>query len=332
MKRYLMAMCFAALALGTVFAQESRPVPQPPTEAESKEAAEPNPNSGDPVAIIETSAGIMTCTLFPGKAPVGVANFIGLATGVKDWRNPADGTNKHGVPLYDGTIFHRVIPNFMVQGGDPKGDGTGDPGYRFKNEVSSDLLFDKPGRLAYANSGPDTNGSQFFITEVATPTLNGNYTIFGQCDDATVSLVRGIAHMDADPRNDRPFRPVKINRISIRTTKAIVEADEVPCNALDVVRIDDAMPSGTGHCAGEADFWFTNTSAQAIDCAIIFHKNGRFDAGSVVTFTLLPGEKQGGTGNISTCGADSGQMQYQCFPHAESTTRHRCTAQIQWRQ
>jgi peptidyl-prolyl cis-trans isomerase A (cyclophilin A) len=157
----------------------------------------------------------MTCTLFPDKAPIGVKNFIGLASGTMDWKNPASGATKHGVPLYDGTIFHRVIPGFMIQGGDPKGDGTGDPGYKFKNEVSSDLLFDKPGRLAYANSGPDTNGSQFFITEVATPHLNGNYTLFGQCDDATVTLVKQIARMATDPSNDRPFRPVKITHIKI---------------------------------------------------------------------------------------------------------------------
>ncbi|MGA7299240.1 MAG: peptidylprolyl isomerase [Candidatus Sulfotelmatobacter sp.] len=171
--------------------------------------------TGEPTAIIQTSVGNMTCTLFPDKAPIGVQNFIGLATGTKDWKNPVSGATKHKVPLYDGTIFHRVIPGFMIQGGDPKGDGTGDPGYKFKNEVSSDLTFDKPGRLAYANAGPDTNGSQFFITEVATPHLNGNYTIFGQCDDATVALVKEIAHMATDPSNDRPFRPVKIIHIKI---------------------------------------------------------------------------------------------------------------------
>jgi peptidyl-prolyl cis-trans isomerase A (cyclophilin A) len=171
--------------------------------------------SGQPTAIIETTVGNMTCTLFPDKAPIGVQNFIGLATGTKDWKNPVSGATKHGVPLYDGTIFHRVIPNFMIQGGDAKGDGTGDPGYKFKNEVSSDLLFDKPGRLAYANSGADTNGSQFFITEVATPHLNGSYTIFGQCDDATVALVKQIAHMATDPSNDRPFRTVKIIHVKI---------------------------------------------------------------------------------------------------------------------
>src|SRR6266853_2049845 len=171
--------------------------------------------AGQPTAIIETTAGKMTCTLFPDKAPIGVENFIGLATGTKDWKNPVSGATKHGVPLYDGTIFHRVIPEFMIQGGDPKGDGTGDPGYKFKNEVSSDLLFDKPRRLAYANSGPDTNGSQFFITEVAVPHLNGKYTIFGQCDEATLTLVKQIARMARDPNDDKPFRPVKITHVSI---------------------------------------------------------------------------------------------------------------------
>ncbi len=180
--------------------------------------------TGEPTAIIVTSVGNMTCTLLPDKAPIGVQNFIGLATGTKDWKNPVSGATKHGVPLYDGTIFHRVIPGFMIQGGDPKGDGSGDPGYKFKNEVSSDLTFDKPGRLAYANAGPDTNGSQFFITEVATPHLNGNYTIFGQCDDATVALVKEIAHMATDPNNDRPFRPVKIIHIKIVRAGAAAKA------------------------------------------------------------------------------------------------------------
>ena len=168
-----------------------------------------------PTAIIDTTVGKMTCTLFPDKAPIGVANFIGLATGTKEWKNPV-GTTKHGVPLYDNTIFHRVIPEFMIQGGDPAGTGSGpDPVPQFKNEVSPDLLFDVPGRLAYANAGPNTNSSQFFITEVATPHLNGGYTIFGQCDEATVTLVKQITHMATDPRNDRPFRAVKILYITI---------------------------------------------------------------------------------------------------------------------
>jgi peptidyl-prolyl cis-trans isomerase A (cyclophilin A) len=165
-------------------------------------------------AIIDTTAGKITCTLFPDKAPIGVANFIGLAKGTKDWTNPATGRKMHGVPLYSGTIFHRVIPGFMIQGGDPLGKGTGDPGYKFKNETPPDLTFDRPGRLAYANAGPDTNGSQFFITEVPYPSLNGGYTIFGQCDDASVDLVRRIARM---PRNgnDFPDAPVKINKVTI---------------------------------------------------------------------------------------------------------------------
>jgi len=167
-----------------------------------------------PTAIIDTTAGKLTCVLFPDKAPIGVANFIGLARGTKDWTNPATGRKMHGVPLYNGTIFHRVIPSFMIQGGDPIGTGVGDPGYKFKNETSPDLQFDRPGRLAYANSGPDTNGSQFFVTEVPYPSLNGGYTIFGQCDDPSVELVKKIARM---PRNgnDLPNDPPKIVKITI---------------------------------------------------------------------------------------------------------------------
>jgi peptidyl-prolyl cis-trans isomerase A (cyclophilin A) len=182
--------------------------------AKSGTAAKPAP--AEPTAIIDTTVGKMTCTLFPDKAPIGVANFIGLATGTKDWKNPV-GTIKHGVPLYDGTIFHRVIPNFMIQGGDPANTGSGpDPVAPFGIEVSPDLLFDRPGRLAYAKTNaPISISSQFFITEVPTPHLNGKYTIFGQCDDATVALVKQIARMATDPQNDRPFRPVKINHITI---------------------------------------------------------------------------------------------------------------------
>jgi len=170
--------------------------------------------SAQPTAVIDTTAGKLTCTLFPDKAPIGVANFIGLSDGTKDWTNPISHAKKHGVPLYDGTICHRVIPNFMIQCGDPAGNGSGDPGYQFKNETSPDLKFDRPGRLAYANAGPDTNGSQFFITEVPYPSLNGGYTIFGQCDDASVALVKTIARAGRDA-NDKPFRPVKINHITI---------------------------------------------------------------------------------------------------------------------
>ena len=164
-------------------------------------------------AIFETTAGNITCTLFPDQAPLTVANFIGLATGTKAWKDPKTGKMMQGVPLYNGTIFHRVIPNFMIQGGDPVGNGSGDPGYSFKDEFSPSLTFDQPGRLAMANSGPNTNGSQFFITEVPTPHLNGKHTIFGQCQD--LNLVKKIARMAADPRNDRPYDPPKIIGIKI---------------------------------------------------------------------------------------------------------------------
>jgi peptidyl-prolyl cis-trans isomerase A (cyclophilin A) len=210
----------ATLASWAQSSTQSAPAAKPSTAA--KAPAHPAA-TGTPTAIIKTTVGDMTCTLFPDKAPIGVANFIGLASGTKDWKT-VKGATKHGVPLYDGTIFHRVIPGFMIQGGDPAGDGTGDPGYKFKNEVSSDLLFDKPGRLAYANAGRDTNGSQFFITEVAVPHLNGNYTIFGQCDEASVTLVKQIARMTKDPSNDRPFRPVKITHISITHAAAAAAA------------------------------------------------------------------------------------------------------------
>ncbi len=186
---------------------------QTSTTSEQHATAEKSAHkTGEPTAIIETTVGNIHCTLFPKQAPIGVANFIGLATGTKDWTDPKTGQKMHGVPLYNGTIFHRVIPDFMIQGGDPIGNGTGDPGYKFKNEVGPGLTFDQPGRLAYANAGPDTNGSQFFITEVPYPSLNGNYTIFGQCSD--LDVVKKIARL---PRNgrDMPNNPPKIIRIQI---------------------------------------------------------------------------------------------------------------------
>ena len=144
-----------------------------------------NPSSGIPqgkgdlYAVFQTTAGSITCRLLEKEAPETVANFVGLATGSKEWTDPRTGA-KSKKPLYDGTVFHRVIPNFMIQGGDPLGTGTGDPGYRFKDEFQSGRTFDKPGLLAMANAGPNTNGSQFFITEVPTPHLNNRHTIFGE--------------------------------------------------------------------------------------------------------------------------------------------------------
>jgi len=180
--------------------------------------------SSEPTAIIHTSVGDLRCTLFEKQTPMTVKNFIGLADGTKEWKNPVSHVPKKGVPLYDGTIFHRVIPNFMIQGGDPAGNGTGDPGYTFRDEIVQTITFDRPGRLAMANSGPNTNGSQFFITEVATPHLNGRHTIFGQCDAVSLELVKKIARMASDPRDDRPFHPVKITHIEVKRGPATPKA------------------------------------------------------------------------------------------------------------
>jgi cyclophilin family peptidyl-prolyl cis-trans isomerase len=192
-------------------ATPAKPAAKPATHTPTHRAA----SSGEPTAVFDTTVGKLRCTLFEKETPITVKNFIDLATGAKDWTNPVSHATKHNTPLYDGTIFHRVIPGFMIQGGDPAGNGTGDPGYKFKDEFVSTILFDRPGRLAMANSGPGTNGSQFFITEVPTPHLNGRHTIFGQCDEASVTLVKQIAHMATDPSTDKPFRPVKIVHIAI---------------------------------------------------------------------------------------------------------------------
>jgi peptidyl-prolyl cis-trans isomerase A (cyclophilin A) len=195
MRKSFSLVLFAALAV--------------PAFAQEKPAA-----AAEPTAVFDTTMGTLRCKLFPKEAPKTVANFIGLADGTKDWTDPATGQKKHGVPLYSGTIFHRVIPGFMIQGGDPTGTGTGDPGYKFEDEIVPSLTFDRPGRLAMANSGPNTNGSQFFITEVPTPHLNGHHTIFGQCDDASVELVKKIARVPRDAR-DKPTTPVRVNKIVI---------------------------------------------------------------------------------------------------------------------
>lgn len=218
MRNLTLSIASLVLMVSTVAAQTSTP----PTRhtaatpaAPSAQASAPAASTGPPTAIIDTSAGKMTCTLFPNRAPKGVENFAGLATGTKEWTDPQTGKKKHGTPLYNGTIFHRVIPNFMIQGGDPQGTGTGGPGYAIPDEITPDMKFDAPGKLAYANAGPNTNGSQFFITEVPTPHLDGHYVILGQCDNATVELVKQIARRARDERTDRPFEPVAINNITI---------------------------------------------------------------------------------------------------------------------
>jgi len=155
---------------------------EPPAELNAQEvimASNIPQGPGDLYAVFQTSRGTIVAKLFEKEAPKTVANFVGLAKGSQDWIDPRTG-QKSKAKLYDGTAFHRVIPQFMIQGGDPLGTGTGGPGYKFEDEFQSGRKFDKPGLLAMANAGPNTNGSQFFITEVATPHLNNRHTIFGE--------------------------------------------------------------------------------------------------------------------------------------------------------
>jgi peptidyl-prolyl cis-trans isomerase A (cyclophilin A) len=167
-----------------------------------------------PSVVMDTSMGRITCQFFQKQAPKATANFIALATGQKDWTDPRNHKVQHNKPLYDGTVFHRVIPEFMIQGGDPAGTGFGDPGFTFEDELDPNLNFDHAGRLAMANSGPNTNGSQFFITEQGYDTLNQHYTLFGQCDDASVDVVKAITRV---PRNadDKPDTPVLLQKVTI---------------------------------------------------------------------------------------------------------------------
>jgi peptidyl-prolyl cis-trans isomerase A (cyclophilin A) len=178
----------------------------------------PAPEATGPTATIETTMGSMSCKLFDKEAPVAVANFIGLATGTKPFKNPATHAEVRGKHFYDGLTFGRVIPDFMVQNADSPGDPDGGgSGSTFSNEVVPGLTFDRPGRLAYANAGPDTNSSEFFVTEHPIHRLDGNFTIFGQCDEASVAVVEAIARVPRDERN-RPVKPVTIKRITITAT------------------------------------------------------------------------------------------------------------------
>jgi cyclophilin family peptidyl-prolyl cis-trans isomerase len=176
----------------------------------------PAPEPTGPAAVIDTSAGTITCKLFSKEAPIGVANFIGLAEGTKAWTSPATHKAMHGKRFYDGLSFGRVIPDFMIQNADMPGDptGDGDIGFKFGVESVPGLTFDRPGRLAYANGGPNTNQSEFFITEHPMHRLDEGYTIFGQCDDASVKVVEAIARVPRDEKN-KPLVAVVIKRVTI---------------------------------------------------------------------------------------------------------------------
>jgi len=219
-------LLFSAGLAGTVFAQQSTnsnpSAASPQSTPQSSQDLPDSPGTQVPVvpkptgptAVFDTTMGRITCKLFSKEAPETVANFIGLAEGTKDWTNPDTKQQMHGKPLYNGTTFHRVIPGFMIQGGDPLGSGMGDPGYYFKDESTPGLNFDVPGRLAMANSGPNTNGSQFFITEAPDEDLNQKYNIFGQCDESGVLVVQSIARVERNA-NDKPLEPVILKKVTI---------------------------------------------------------------------------------------------------------------------
>src|ERR1700756_2801197 len=164
-------------------------------------------------ATLTTTQGAVTVRLFPDHAPKTVRNFVELAEGGKEWTNPVTRA-KSKDKLYDGTVFHRVIAGFMIQGGDPLGNGTGGPGYKFGDEIHPDLRFDKPYLLAMANAGPGTNGSQFFITTVPTPWLTGKHTIFGEVIQGS-DVVDAISHADRN-RQDRPVTDVVLQSVTIQ--------------------------------------------------------------------------------------------------------------------
>jgi peptidyl-prolyl cis-trans isomerase A (cyclophilin A) len=167
-------------------------------------------------ATLHTTLGDIRLNLYGNHAPTTVENFTGLASGHKEWTNPSTRA-KSSDPLYDATIFHRVIPGFMIQGGDPLGSGLGGPGYQFKDEVHPELVFDRPYLLAMANAGPNTNGSQFFITVRPTPHLNRKHTIFGEVADAdSRAVVDAIAATPTGP-NDRPRTDVTIESVTVDT-------------------------------------------------------------------------------------------------------------------
>lgn len=172
--------------------------------------------SGDNLyAQFKTDMGTIKARLFWEKAPNTVGNFVNLALGKKEWMNPKG--EKTSVPLYNGTIFHRVIKGFMIQGGDPAGNGMGGPGYRFKDEFNSDLKHDKKGILSMANAGPNTNGSQFFITDAPTPHLDNRHSVFGVVEDnASLEVISKIAGT-ATGNADKPLKDVIIEKVSIET-------------------------------------------------------------------------------------------------------------------
>jgi len=254
----LLAFAAAILSVSSVAgAQSGAPEPAtqapatqtqaPPAQTPAKPAEElpdgPAPNASvttvpnGPHVIFETSMGRMVCQFYQKQAPNTVANFIGLATGTKEWTDPETKKKVRGKPFFDGTVFHRVIPQFMIQGGDRLGTGMGDPGYQFADEFDPNLNFDGPGKLAMANSGPNTDGSQFFITELAYPSLSQHYTLFGQCDPDAVEIVKAISRVERDG-DDKPLTPVVLRKVTI-----IPEGQPLPAAPAGAAPASDTTPA-----------------------------------------------------------------------------------------
>ena len=209
----LLPASFAISQQSSTPAPPSSPAPQEiPDSPGAQVQAAPQPTG--PTVVMDTTMGRITCRLFDKQAPQTTANFIGLAEGTKDWTDPVTHAKMHGKPLYNNTQFHRVIPGFMIQGGDPAGTGMGDPGYYIPDEIDPALNFEVPGRLAMANSGPNTDGSQFFVTDAPASHLDGHYSIFGQCDEPSVTVVKTIEDVQRDPQ-DKPLEPVILKKVTI---------------------------------------------------------------------------------------------------------------------
>lgn len=217
MTKMLGVILFALLILGTAALPEEGKTEKKEPEKKEPEKKEPEKREPGLYAIFDTSMGRIVCRLFEDQAPKTVANFVGLANGTKEWTDPKT-SRKQKKRFYDGLIFHRVIPNFMIQGGDPLGMGVGGPGYKFEDEVTPALTFDRPGRLAMANSGPNTNGSQFFITHKETPWLNGKHTIFGQVVEGQ-DVVDRIGNVKTNPANNKPLTNVVMKKVTIQRVK-----------------------------------------------------------------------------------------------------------------
>ena len=198
------------LAAPTTFGQQSSAPVNPPGAAPALKAGT--------YAKFETSVGNFTAELYPQQAPVTVANFIGLVRGTKEWKDPKSGATMKNKPFYNGLTFHRIISDFMIQGGDPLGTGTGNPGYKIQDEFSKVLKHDRPGRIAMAHSSlPNSAGSQFYITVKPYPSLDGQYAIFGQVVEG-MDVVMAISKVKTSP-GDKPVTPVIMKKVTIEVVK-----------------------------------------------------------------------------------------------------------------